>query len=74
MLLLILPDGQAIHDASAATQWACPWYEGPTSRHDLLPLGFGACEFFVRQLLLARGNRIVELPLSSFVFNEGCRR
>jgi len=31
MLLLILPDGQATHYASAATQRACPWYEGPTS-------------------------------------------
>src|SRR5215208_6251592 len=53
---------------------AQPLASSADATHDLLPLGFGACEFFVRQLLLARGSRFVELPLSSFVFNRGGRR
>ena len=53
---------------------AQPLASSADATHDLLPLGFSACEFFVRQLLLARGSRIVELPLSSFVFNRGGRR
>src|SRR4051812_30857113 len=57
--------------ASPGTK-AHPLASSADATHNLLPLGFSACKFFVHQLLLARGSRIVELPLSSFVFNRGC--